>query len=128
MARNFKDFGGFPGAFTPDNRYTFPVLHHTGGRNRHRTWTISIRLIKRGTRMEKHSYGWDLLQEDEIPISPVYFEEELPPGTIAEMWAEVSIIDGKTTRGVYGRVVPFSVHCAYAPTKFSQTYKRGQIK
>jgi len=48
--------------------------------------------------MEKHSYGWDLLQEDEIPISPVYFEEELPPGTIAEMWAEVSIIDGKTTR------------------------------
>lgn len=94
--RDYSNFSNFPGNLR-DNRYQFPTLHHIDGRNNHRLWKIQIRLIKEFSKKEKYSYGWNINADTEVPFKQEYITKELPEGVLAQMWAEVGIVGGKTT-------------------------------
>lgn len=97
-ARDMTNFKEFPGEITDRGWYEFPTLYHTDGFDHQRVWKIVIRLIKKASKKKKYGYDWELT-EDEVPIRPRYLDDaDLPDGTIAQMWAETGVTDGKMTR------------------------------
>ena len=69
--RDFSNFKEFPGSII-DGRYQFPVLHHIGGKDKHRIWKIQVRLIKLDSKKTKYTYGWNVNADDEVPVKRKY--------------------------------------------------------
>jgi ATP-dependent DNA ligase len=95
---NFNDKKSFPGKIdTATNEYHFPALFHIDSSGNTRKWEIKIRLVKGSPK--KYGIDWDLLIDDTVPIKKKYLDnEEIPDGTISQVWAEVGVIGGKQTR------------------------------
>lgn len=94
--RQFSDFTQFPGGIV-DGTYEFPRLYHTDSNGNTRRWGINVRLVK--GKEKKYGIDWDLLVDDIVPIQEKYINgEALPDGTIAQMWVETGVIDGKLSR------------------------------
>ena len=99
--RNMVDFDGFQGSISSDGIYEFPSLHHLDSHNKHRIWSIFIRIIKKDG--QSHEINWDIKKDKQLKISPDYFKTgseyvSLPSDAIAEAWIETGITDGKITR------------------------------
>ena len=113
--RNMVDFDGFQGSISSDGIYGFPSLHHTDSNNKHRIWSIFIRIISKDG--QSHEINWDIKKDKQLKISPNYFKTgsdyvNLPSDAIVEAWVETGIIDGKITRS--------------APTYFENNAFEGQ--
>lgn len=96
---DFKLFGGIVNAET--NNYEFPTLLKTTENNKIREWTIYIRLIKADSKSTNtKSQNWNLLEENQIQIKPIYFEQDvaLPEGTLVQMWTESGVTGMKISR------------------------------
>ena len=99
--RNMVDFDGFQGSISSNGIYEFPSLHHLDSHNKHRIWSIFIRIIKKDG--QSHEINWDIKKDKQLKISPDYFKTgsdyvSLPSDAIAEAWVETGITDGKITR------------------------------
>lgn len=102
--RDFTDFKNFAGTYNVDTmNYEFPQLvKDTNDGKKIREWTIYVRLIKEDsaapniTKMQ----NWNLLAENQIKIKDNYFiqDEELPAGTLVELWTESGIKTMKISR------------------------------
>lgn len=96
--RNFSDFSKFPGSIDKtDKSYRFPSLYHIDHNKNTRIWTIIIRLMKGSEK--KYDIDWDLMKDDTVPIKPGYLSgDEIPEGTISQVYVETGVIGGKITR------------------------------
>jgi DNA ligase-1 len=113
--RNMVDFDGFQGSISGNGIYEFPSLHHIDSNNRHRIWSIFIRIISKDG--QSHEINWDIKKDKQLKISKDYFKTgsdyvNLPSDAIVEAWVETGIIDGKITRS--------------APTYFENNAFEGQ--
>lgn len=113
--RNMVDFDDFQGSISGNGIYEFPSLHHTDSNNRHRIWSIFIRIISKDG--QSHEINWDIKKDKQLKISKDYFKTgsdyvNLPSDAIVEAWVETGIIDGKITRS--------------APTYFENNAFEGQ--
>lgn len=96
--RDMTDFAKFPGEITDRGWYEFPTLKHIDSKGNTRIWNIQIRLIKEGD-IKKYDVDWNILEQNEVPLLQKYIEgENLPKGTISQIWSEDGIIGGKITR------------------------------
>jgi ATP-dependent DNA ligase len=96
--RQFSDFTKFPGGIDKTTgTYIFPTLYHRDSSNNTRIWSINIRLIKGNEK--KYSHDWDLLLDNTIPVKLAYLTgNDIPDGTIAQVWVETGVVDGKLSR------------------------------
>jgi len=113
--RNMVDFDGFQGSISGNGIYEFPSLHHLDSNNKHRIWSIFIRIISKDG--QSHEINWDIKKDKQLKISLDYLKTgsdyvSLPSDAIAEAWVETGIIDGKITRS--------------APTYFENNAFEGQ--
>jgi DNA ligase-1 len=95
------NFEEFQGEVSKSGIYTFPSLHHLDSNNKHRIWSLYIRIIKKDG--QSHEINWDIKKEKQLKISLDYFKTgteyiNLPSDAIVEAWVETGIIDGKITR------------------------------
>lgn len=98
--RDFTDFKSFPGAIDSGTGYhSLPVLWHKDSMDRLRSWQIHVRMIKKGDPLS--GIDWNLLEEKQIPIKPIYYNmgQKIASTNIAEAWVENGIEGGKITRG-----------------------------
>jgi ATP-dependent DNA ligase len=96
--RQFSDFTKFPGRVDETTgSYMFPPLFHTDSSGNIRIWSMNIRLIKGDEK--KYSHDWNLLLDDTVPIKASYLDDDdIPSGTIAQVWVETGVVDGKISR------------------------------
>ncbi len=94
--RQFSDFTQFPGEIV-DGTYEFPRLYHIDSNENTRKWGINVRLVK--GKEKKYAIDWDVMLDDVVPVQQKHLEgDALPAGTIAQMWVETGVIDGKLSR------------------------------
>jgi ATP-dependent DNA ligase len=95
---NFTNKKFFPGIVNKTTgEYNFPKLYHIDTRDNTRMWKITIRLIKGP--IKKHCIDWNLMEDNTIPIKKEYLlDQEIPDGTIAQVWVETGVITGKISR------------------------------
>jgi ATP-dependent DNA ligase len=100
--RDFTDFDKFPGKLNKKTQiYEFPPLYHLDGDNRHRIWSVFVRLVKDNN--PQSGIDWSLDEETQVVIKDEYFSIEgdytdLPKGVVTQVWVETGLIDGKITR------------------------------
>jgi hypothetical protein len=102
-ARDLKNFRSFPGSIVPEKgSYEFPILYKIDKKGNLAQWQIIIRLVKhkKGITRESRDQNWNLMKDDVVPIVDEYLDDAnaIPDGTIAQIWAEKGIEDGKITR------------------------------
>ena len=99
--RKFVNFKSFQGKINSDtDYYEFPKLFTENKSGNRREWAIYVRLIKKASKKSFRKVNWNLTQEDQVPIKPIYLndEERIPEGLIAEVWTETGIVGGELTR------------------------------
>jgi ATP-dependent DNA ligase len=99
--RQFNNFKTFPGKINKDtDMYEFPKLYTQDKSGNTREWAIYVRLIKIASKRGFKKVNWNLTQEDQVTIKPIYLhdDEVLPAGIIAQVWTEAGIIGGEITR------------------------------
>lgn len=99
--RDFTDFKSFPGAVNTDtDNYEFPKLFKTTDSGKVREWAIYVRIIKADSKSkETKAQNWNILAENQIPIKPLYFEQDtVINGALVELWTESGITGMKISR------------------------------
>lgn len=103
VARNLTDFNKFPGSIIePENVYKFNMLYKLNSHGKMSHWQAVIRLVKnkKGLLSKARSQNWNLMKDSVIPMMSVYLTDAdtIPEGTIAQIWIEKGIEDGKLSR------------------------------
>ena len=96
--RQFADFTKFPG-FINDTTgaYDFPQLFHIDSNGNTRIWSLRMRLIKGDEK--KYTHDWDLLLDNTVPVKELYLSNnDIPDGTICQLWIETGVVGGKISR------------------------------
>ncbi len=101
--RQFSNFTKFQGNILNESgEYAFPVLYHKDSNDNMRMWKINIRLIKGNiNKTPTYKIDWDVMKDNTIPIIPSYLNNiDIPANSIAQMWVETGVINGKISRHI----------------------------